>query len=132
MVIEENNSRKKEDEYQTQGRKNGRSQKQVWNQKAQMGINDTNQFDVLKDQVEDEKEDKNIDNLQDSNAEGKIEEGDQGTLKRRNNQIHMPDTTSRGTITANKKGDNEEAGLESKLVICNSEMIKEKRDDHLG
>ncbi|MCD7451188.1 hypothetical protein HAX54_009916 [Datura stramonium] len=100
-VIEENNSKKKEDEYQTLARKNGRSRKQVWNQKVQTRINDNNQFDVLKDQVEDEKEDQKIDNLQDSN------------------------------VGANKKGENKEAGLESALVIWNSEMIKEKRDDHL-
>ncbi|MCD9638566.1 hypothetical protein HAX54_022623 [Datura stramonium] len=100
-VIEENNSKKKEDEYLTLGRKNGIIRKEVWNQKAQTRINDNNQFDVLKDQVKDENEDQKIDNLRDSNA------------------------------GANKKGENKEAGLESALVIWNSEMIKEKRDDHL-
>ncbi|MCD7467221.1 hypothetical protein HAX54_004541 [Datura stramonium] len=62
---------------------------------------------------------------------GKIEEGDQGTPKSRENQSHMPNNASQGSVTANKKEENKEIGLESTLVIWNSEMIKEKRDDHL-
>ncbi|MCE5166331.1 hypothetical protein HAX54_017669 [Datura stramonium] len=130
-VIDEDNLKKKEDEFQTQGRKNGRIQRQVWNQKAQRRVNDNNQFNVLKDQVEDEKEDQKIDNLQDSSTGGKIEEGDQGTPKSRENQSHMPFTASQGSATTNKKEENKEAGIESALVIWNSDMIKEKRYDHL-
>ncbi|MCD9646736.1 hypothetical protein HAX54_036890 [Datura stramonium] len=78
------------------------------------------EFDVLKYQVEEETEDQKIDNLQDSNAGVKIEEGDQGRPKSRDNQIHTLDTASQGSVTANKKGENKEAGLESALVIWNS------------
>ncbi|MCD7462401.1 hypothetical protein HAX54_048487, partial [Datura stramonium] len=90
--------------------------------KAQMRVNDNNQFDVLKDQVEDEKEDQKIDNLQDLTVGGKREEGNQETPKSRENQSHMSDITSQGSVTANKKEEHKEAGLESAM---------EKRDDHL-